>query len=196
MSRIEFALLQFNEVTAAEKAYADARDRSARDSPWIREVGLVEHHPNGHWVLRGTFAGHYLDVDQALHVSERGGAEGFAAGAALGALLGPPGLAAGMVLGAIIALADRATGRTRTRATPARRPIARASGAPRLSNITHRRYARRGRHADGGRTDPRTHHARVSHRDRGRVTRALPEFHAGRVARANGEGRGGNRGNR
>lgn len=102
MSTIEFALVQFAAVTAAEKAFADARSRSAPHAPWIHQIGLVEHHHNGHWVLRGTFAGHYLDVDEALHVSERGGAEGFAAGAALGALLGPPGLAAGMVLGAII----------------------------------------------------------------------------------------------
>jgi hypothetical protein len=102
MPLLEFALLRFDAVTAAEKAFGDARDRSAATAPWIRQVGLVEHHHNGHWVLRGTFAGHYIDVDEALHVSELGGAEGFAAGGALGALLGPPGLAAGMVLGAII----------------------------------------------------------------------------------------------
>lgn len=102
MSTIEFAVVRFGAITAAEKAFADARNRSTPDAPWIRHIGLVEHHHNGHWVLRGTFAGHYLDVDEALHVSERGGAEGFAAGAAFGALLGPPGLAAGMVLGAII----------------------------------------------------------------------------------------------
>jgi uncharacterized membrane protein len=53
-------------------------------------------------VLRGTFAGHYVDVDEALHVSERGAAEGFAGGAVVGALLGPPGFAAGMVVGAIL----------------------------------------------------------------------------------------------
>ncbi len=102
MSLLEFALLRFDAVTAAEKALGDARDRSAPTAPWIRQVGLVEHHHNGHWVLRGTFAGHYIDVDEALHVSELGGVEGFAAGAAVGALLGPPGLAAATVLGAII----------------------------------------------------------------------------------------------
>ena len=53
-------------------------------------------------MLRGTFAGHYLDVDEALHVSQRGAAEGFAGGAVVGALLGPPGFAAGMVVGAIL----------------------------------------------------------------------------------------------
>ena len=102
MSLLEFALLRFDAVTAAEKTFANARDRSAPNASWVHQAGLVEHHHNGHWVLRGTFAGHYLDVDDALHVSERGGVEGFAAGGALGALLGPPGLAAGMVLGAII----------------------------------------------------------------------------------------------
>ena len=68
----------------------------------MRRVGLVEHHTNGHWVMRGTFAGHYLDVDEGLHASERGAVDGFVGGAALGSLLGPPGLAAGMVLGAMI----------------------------------------------------------------------------------------------
>jgi uncharacterized membrane protein len=65
-------------------------------------VGLIEHHQNGHLVLRGTFAGHYVDVDEALHVSERGAGEGFTAGALVGVLAGPPGLAVGAVVGAII----------------------------------------------------------------------------------------------
>jgi len=102
MSRIEFALVRFDDLGAAARAFGEARSRSAQDAPWISKAGLVEHHHNGHWVLRGTFAGHYLDVDEALHVSERGSVEGFFGGAALGALLGPPGVAAGMVLGAII----------------------------------------------------------------------------------------------
>ena len=38
----------------------------------------------------------------AIDVSQRGSVEGFVAGAAIGALLGPPGFAAGMVLGAMI----------------------------------------------------------------------------------------------
>jgi hypothetical protein len=45
MSLLEFALLRFDAVTAAEKAFGDARDRS-------------------------TPTGHYIDVDEALHVSE------------------------------------------------------------------------------------------------------------------------------
>jgi uncharacterized membrane protein len=53
--------------------------------------------------LRGTFAGHYVDVDEALHVSGRGTAEGVTVGAVIGTLLGgPPGLAVGTVLGGTI----------------------------------------------------------------------------------------------
>jgi uncharacterized membrane protein len=102
MSPIDFALVRFDDLGAAAKTFGNAHSRSGQDASSIRKAGLVEHHHNGHWVLRGTFAGHYLDIDEALHVSERGSVEGFFGGAALGALLGPPGLAAGMVLGAII----------------------------------------------------------------------------------------------
>jgi uncharacterized membrane protein len=102
MSQMEFVLVRFDTVGGATRAFTEARDRSPRDAPWIRQVGLVEHHSNGHLVLRGTFAGHYLDVDEAIHTSQRGAAEGFAAGAVIGVLGGPPGFAVGMVLGALI----------------------------------------------------------------------------------------------
>jgi uncharacterized membrane protein len=102
MSQMEFVLVRFDGVGGATQAFTEARTRSRREAPWIRHVGLVEHHSSGHLVLRGTFAGHYLDVDEALHTSERGAAEGFAAGAVLGVLGGPPGLAVGMVLGALV----------------------------------------------------------------------------------------------
>jgi uncharacterized membrane protein len=62
----------------------------------------VEHHGDGHLVLRGTFAGHYVDVDESLHVSEAGGAKGWRIGALLGFLLTPAGFAVGNVLGAVI----------------------------------------------------------------------------------------------
>ena len=64
---------------------------------------MVEHHHNGHLVLHGTFTGHYIDINEALHVlQQRGTVEGFAGGAVVGVLAGPPGLAAGMVLGAVL----------------------------------------------------------------------------------------------
>jgi uncharacterized membrane protein len=99
---LDFALVSFGGVNSAGEAFAVARDRSDAAAPWARQVGFVEHHENGNLVLRGTFAGHYVDVDEALHVSERGAAEGWGVGAVIGVLLGPPGFAAGMVTGATI----------------------------------------------------------------------------------------------
>jgi uncharacterized membrane protein len=100
---LAFALLSFDGVNSAAEAFATARGRSAPPPAWAREVGFVEHHENGHLVLRGTFAGHYVDVDEGLHVSEGGAGEGAAAGALIGALLaGPLGFAVGTVSGAAI----------------------------------------------------------------------------------------------
>lgn len=100
---LDFALLGFHGVNAATEAFATARGRSGPAAPWASEVGFVEHHENGHLVLRGSFAGHYVDADEAIHVSEHGTVEGAAVGVVIGTLLGgPPGLAVGTVLGATI----------------------------------------------------------------------------------------------
>jgi hypothetical protein len=98
----DLAVVRFQHVTGATRAFAHALDLAGPEAAWIRQAGLVEHHSNGHWVVHGVFDGHYLDIDEALHMSERGAAEGGLAGAALGALIGPPGLAAGLILGAVI----------------------------------------------------------------------------------------------
>lgn len=101
--QLDFALLSFPGINAAAEAFTTARGRAGAAAQWASEVGFVEHHENGHLVLRGTFAGHYLDVDEALHVSERGTEEGATAGALIGALLaGPLGLAVGTVAGGTI----------------------------------------------------------------------------------------------
>jgi len=97
---LDFALLSFAGVNAAAEAFAEARGRAGAGAAWTSEVGFVEHHGNGHLVLRGTFAGHYVDVDEALHVSGRGTDEGVAVGAVIGTLVaGPLGLAVGTVTG-------------------------------------------------------------------------------------------------
>ena len=99
---LEFALVSFDGTNAAAEAFAAARDRSS-GAPWTSEVGFVEHHDSGELVMRGTFAGHYVDVEESVHVSERGAGEGGVVGAVIGALLGgPPGFAVGMVAGATI----------------------------------------------------------------------------------------------
>jgi uncharacterized membrane protein len=100
---VDFALVSFEGVNSAVEAFALARGRSSAGARWTSEIGFVEHHENGHLVLRGTFAGHYVDVDEALHVSEHGTEEGLAAGAVIGTLVaGPLGLAVGTVTGGII----------------------------------------------------------------------------------------------
>ena len=99
----DVALFSFDGVNSAADAFAEARGPSGAGAQWTSEVGFVEHHKNGHLVLRGTFAGHYVDVDEALHASERGTEEGVAVGAVIGTLLGgPAGLAVGTVLGGTI----------------------------------------------------------------------------------------------
>ncbi len=98
---VDFAVVQFDGEGTAVKRYADAKDRARSDAPWTQKVGFVEHHHNGRLLLRGLFAGHYLDVDESDHVSQRGGAEGAVAGGLVGVLLGPPGIALGFVVGGI-----------------------------------------------------------------------------------------------
>jgi hypothetical protein len=99
---MDFALVAFDRVDTAAEAFATARDRSGATSRWWDQVALLEHHMGGHLVLRGTLAGHYVDVDESLHVSESGAAKGWRTGALIGSLLTPAGLAVGSVLGAVI----------------------------------------------------------------------------------------------
>ncbi|HLY49463.1 MAG TPA: DUF1269 domain-containing protein [Solirubrobacteraceae bacterium] len=100
---MDVALITFEGVDTAAEAFADARenDEAARRR-WPDHVGLVEHHADGHLVLRGTFAGRYVDVDEAAHTSEEGAAKGWGKGALAGFLLTPAGFAVGSVLGAVI----------------------------------------------------------------------------------------------
>ena len=75
---IELAVVLFDGEGKAVERYADARDRSSSHADfgaapaWTRDVGFVERHHNGHLLMRGMFAGHYLDVDEGDHVSQKG----------------------------------------------------------------------------------------------------------------------------
>ena len=95
----ELAVLSFDHIEGAERAYADARGR-ANDAPWLREVVFVECHRHDRIVVRGTFAGHYLDVDDVADAIGHDTAVGAVAGAVVGLAFGPPGFAAGLVAGA------------------------------------------------------------------------------------------------
>jgi hypothetical protein len=104
---LELAILRFDGEGTAVDRYANARDaafvRGSAEGPrWTRDVGFVERHHNGHLLLRGTFGGHYLDVDEGDLFSQRGAGEGAATGGILGALAGPPGIAVGLVVGMFV----------------------------------------------------------------------------------------------
>ena len=96
----ELVVLTFDHIEGAERAYADARGR-ASDAPWLREVVFVESHRHDRIVVRGTFAGHYLDVDDVADAIGHDTAVGAVAGAVVGLAFGPPGFAAGLVAGGI-----------------------------------------------------------------------------------------------
>ena len=101
-------IIRFDGEGTAVERYATARDGSTRpgrqltEAPWTRDVGFVERHHNGRILLRGTFAGHYLDVDEGDRVSQKGAGEGAATGGLVGVLGGPPGIAVGLLLGALV----------------------------------------------------------------------------------------------
>jgi uncharacterized membrane protein len=98
---VDLAVARFDGQGTAVGRYAAARERSG-DAPWTQKVGFVERHHNGHLLLRGVFAGHYLDVDESDHVAEPAAGEGAVAGGLLGVLGGPPGIAVGLLLGTLI----------------------------------------------------------------------------------------------
>ena len=106
MSALELALARFDGENTAVERYAAARDdvpyRSAEPPAWTRKVGFVERHHNGRLILRGTFAGHYVDVDEGDTSSQHGAGEGAAAGGLIGVLGGPPGIAVGLIVGGLV----------------------------------------------------------------------------------------------
>jgi uncharacterized membrane protein len=99
--QLDLAIVTFERTEGAEHAYADVLDATGQ-APWTREIAFVEHHGHDRIVVRGTFAGHYVDVNDEGDVIGRKTAEGAVAGAAVGALFGPAGFAAGMVAGGTI----------------------------------------------------------------------------------------------
>ena len=97
---LDLTLIIFDHVGGAERAYADVLGVSAA-SPWVHEIAFVEHHRHDRIVVRGTFAGRYVDVDdEADVVIGKRTAEGALTGAVAGVLFGPAGLAVGLVGGA------------------------------------------------------------------------------------------------
>jgi uncharacterized membrane protein len=99
---LDLGLIGFKGESTAASVFGTVRDRVGNGAPWTSEVAIVEHLGHGRMSVRGTFAGHYVDIEETDHVSEPGAAEGALTGTVVGAIFGPPGLAAGLVLGGII----------------------------------------------------------------------------------------------
>jgi len=99
---LDLALIGFGGETMASSVFGTMRDRVGTEAPWMHEVAVVEHAHNDRTSIRGTFDGHYVDVEESDHVSQPGAAKGALTGALIGAVFGPPGWAVGFALGGII----------------------------------------------------------------------------------------------
>jgi uncharacterized membrane protein len=95
---LDLALMVFDHIEGAEHAYADVLGTSG-GAPWVRHIAFVEHHRHDRIVVRGTFAGRYVDLDERGDLIGSRTAEGAVAGAAAGVFFGPAGIAVGLVAG-------------------------------------------------------------------------------------------------
>jgi uncharacterized membrane protein len=96
---VDAAVLAFPHIEGADHQYASALEREA-GAPWLRKVAFVEVHHRGRIVVRGTVAGHYVDIDDEGDLIGRDTAIGAIIGVFVGlAFGGPPGLAVGLVVG-------------------------------------------------------------------------------------------------
>jgi len=96
---LDLAVIVFKHAEGADHAYAELL-RATGDAPWAHEIAFVEHHRHDRLVVRGTFAGRYVDVEEEGDVIGKRTAEGALTGAVAGVVFGPPGFAVGMVAGA------------------------------------------------------------------------------------------------
>src|SRR6476619_6919773 len=97
---LDLAVLVFEHVEGAERAYSHLLE-TAGTPAWVHEVSFVEHHRHDRIVVRGTFAGRYVDVDDEGDLIGKRTAEGALTGAVVGVLFGPAGLAVGIVGGGV-----------------------------------------------------------------------------------------------
>jgi uncharacterized membrane protein len=97
---LDFALVVFEHTEGAEQAYSRA-PRSMDGVAWADQIAFVEHHRRNRIVVRGTFAGRYVDADDESEFVGKKTAEGAIAGGAVGLFAGPLGLAVGLVGGGL-----------------------------------------------------------------------------------------------
>jgi uncharacterized membrane protein len=97
---LDLAVAVFPHVEGADHAYADVLE-AVGDVPWVHEIALVEHHRHDRLVVRGSFAGRYIDEDDQRDPLGGRTVEGALTGALAGAFFGPPGFAVGIVGGGV-----------------------------------------------------------------------------------------------
>ena len=97
---LDFALMVFEHTGGAEEAYSRA-PRSVAGVTWADRVAFVEHHRRNRIIVRGIFAGRYVDADDEEEFIGKKTAEGAIAGGAVGLFAGPLGLAVGLVGGGL-----------------------------------------------------------------------------------------------
>ena len=98
---MDAAVIAFHHIAGAEHEYASALERVS-GAPWLRKIALVEVHHRGRIVVRGTIAGHYVDIDDEGDLIGRDTGVGAIIGAVVGLAGGPPGLAVGLVVGGTV----------------------------------------------------------------------------------------------
>ena len=95
----DLVVLAFARADGAERAFGDVCGPSPGGAPWARDLAFVECHHRGRIVVRGTFAGHWVDVEDVAASAREGTAEGAVAETVVGVAFGPPAFAGHLAAG-------------------------------------------------------------------------------------------------
>ena len=95
----DLVVLAFPRADGAEQAFGAVCGPAPGGAPWARDVAFVEGHHRGRIVVRGTFAGHWVDVENVAASAREGTAEGAVAETVVGVAFGPPAFAGHLAAG-------------------------------------------------------------------------------------------------
>ena len=95
----DLTVLAFARADGAERAFGDVCSPSPGGTPWARDLAFVECHHRGRIVVRGTFAGHWVDVEDVAASAREGTTEGAVAETVAGVAFGPPAFAGHLAAG-------------------------------------------------------------------------------------------------
>lgn len=95
----DLLVLAFARADGAERAFGDISGSSPGGASWTRDVAFVECRHRGRIVVRGTFAGHWVDVEDVAASAREGTAEGTVAETVVGVAFGPPAFAGHLAAG-------------------------------------------------------------------------------------------------